>query len=340
MTARPAVPLRPLLVLAATVLAAHLLLLRAGPGAVHLSPTLGTRPFVTRSIAARPLPAAAAAALPPAVLPPSPPAKARDRFVRVSRNALVVRTEITSVAAAVSMPAEQVQPSSPPSAPAAPEQGAQLVAFSIPRSMRLHYHVTALVRRQAWSGEGELLWRHDGESYEAKLEISAPLLPTRTQHSTGLITAEGLAPLRFSDKVRSEQAAHFERDKGKVSFSSNAPDAPLSAGAQDRLSVLLQLSAMIAGEPAKFPPATTISIQTASTRDAEPWLFTVEREEELQLPGGTMSGLKLTRDPRREFDQKIELWLAPGMDYVPVRLRLTQPNGDSVDQQWSSTDRG
>ena len=53
-----------------------------------------------------------------------------------------------------------------------------------------------------------------------------------------------------------------------------------------------------------------------------------------------MRALKLTRSPRKEFDQKVELWLAPGMDYVPVRLRLTQPNGDSVDQQWSSTDRG
>jgi hypothetical protein len=27
------------------------------------------------------------------------------------------------------------------------------------------------------------------------------------------------------------------------------------------------------------------------------------------------------------------------MDYVPVRIRLTQANGDYVDQQWSSTDR-
>ena len=340
MTARHAVPLRPLLVLAAAVLAAHLLLLRAGPGSVHLSPTLGTQPFITRNIATQPLPAAAAAQLQPAVLPPpSEPAKAREPIARVSRNALVVRTQNT-IAAAAAMPAEQVQPSSLPAAPAAPKPGAQLGAFAIPRSMRLHYQVTALVRRQAWSGEGELVWHQDGESYEAKLEISAPLLPTRTQHSTGRITAEGLAPLRFSDKVRSEQAAHFERDKGKVSFSSNTPDAPLLPGAQDRLSVLLQLSAMIAGEPAKFPPATTISIQTASTRDAETWLFTVEREEELKLPGGTMSGLKLTRNPRREFDQKIELWLAPSMDYVPVRLRLTQPNGDSVDQQWSSTDRG
>ena len=338
MTATPAVPRRPLLVLSAAVLAAHLLLLRASPSPVHLSPTVGAQPFITRSIAA-PAVAAAPATLQPAA-PRFPPVKASDRVARVARGALVVRTENTIAAAAASAPAEQVEPSSLPAAATAPQPGAQRLSLSIPRSMRLHYEVTAQVRRQTWSGEGELVWRHDGESYEARLQISAPLLPTRTQHSIGKITAEGLAPLRFSDKGRSEQAAHFERDKGKVSFSSNTPDAPLGAGAQDRLSVLLQLSAMIAGEPAKFPPAATISIQTASTREAETWLFTVEREEELQLPGGTVHGLKLIRNPRREFDQKIELWLAPGMDYVPVRLRLTQPNGDSVDQQWSSTDRG
>jgi hypothetical protein len=97
---------------------------------------------------------------------------------------------------------------------------------------------------------------------------------------------------------------------------------------------------MVAGDPRQFPAGTLISIQTASVREAEPWLFTVEGEEELQLPGGKVGTLKLTRNPRLEFDQKVELWLAPGMDYVPVRLRLTQPNGDSVDQQWSSTDRG
>jgi len=326
------------LALATAVLAAHLLLLRAGPGPVLASPKLGTQPLITRSIAAQAVPAAPVATTQSAS--PRPPlSKSRDRIVQLSRKPLVVPAGHTQMVA-IQTPAQQPQPSSPPAAPAAPEPAARLVAFAIPRSMRLHYQVTALVRRQPWSGAGELVWRHDGDSYEATLEISAPLLPTRTQHSTGRITADGLAPSRFSDKVRSEQAAHFERDKGKVSFSGNTPDAPLLPGAQDRLSVLLQLSAMIAGEPAKFPPATTISIQTASTRDAEPWLFTVEREEALQLPGGTLSGLKLIRNPRREYDQKIELWLAPGMDYVPVRLRLTQPNGDSVDQQWSSTDRG
>ncbi|HXD39200.1 MAG TPA: DUF3108 domain-containing protein [Ramlibacter sp.] len=299
---------------------------------------MGTQPFITRSVASQP--PSGAAVVQPAALRPRPAVAAQHTIERVSSSTFKARAGKTTAAAANPPPLGELTPAAAPAAAPVPQPAARLAAFTIPHSMRLHYQVTALVRRQTWSGEGELVWHHDGESYEATLQISAPLLPARTQHSTGKITAEGLAPLRFSDRSRSEQAAHFERDKGKVSFSSNTPDAPLLAGAQDRLSVMLQLGAMIAGEPAKFPPATTISIQTASTREAEPWLFTVEREEELQLPGGKVSGLKLTRNPRREFDQKIELWLAPGMDYVPVRLRLTQPNGDSVDQQWSSTDRG
>jgi hypothetical protein len=213
-------------------------------------------------------------------------------------------------------------------------------AFTIPSSMLLHYKVTAHIRGFVVNGDGQLHWRQDGKEYQAKLELSGPLLPSRSQQSTGHITAQGLAPLRFSDKARSEEAAHFERDQGKVSFSSNRPDVALMAGAQDRLSVMMQLGAMIAGKPKNFGPGTTISVQTASTREAEVWQFTVEGEETLQLAGGELQAVKLIRSPRKEFDQKIELWLAPALDYAPARLRLTQPNGDWVDQQWSSTDKG
>ena len=80
-------------------------------------------------------------------------------------------------------------------------------------------------------------------------------------------------------------------------------------------------------------------MQTAGTRDAELWEFRVEAEEELVLPGGRTRALKLVRSPRKPFDQTVELWLAPGMDYVPVRVRLTQQNGDRLDQQWAGTDR-
>jgi len=46
-----------------------------------------------------------------------------------------------------------------------------------------------------------------------------------------------------------------------------------------------------------------------------------------------LATVKLTRKPRREFDQKVEVWYAPSMGWLPVRNRVTDANGDFVDQQ-------
>ena len=40
-----------------------------------------------------------------------------------------------------------------------------------------------------------------------------------------------------------------------------------------------------------------------------------------------------SRAPRRPFDTRLELWIAPSMNYLPVRIRVTQSNGDFVDQK-------
>ena len=239
-------------------------------------------------------------------------------------------------AAAASAPAPLID-MPPGPAPAAPSSPA--MALAIPGSVRLKYAVNGQSRGQVWTLNGQLLWRHDGSQYEARLEYSAPLLPSRSQQSTGRITAEGLEPNRFSDKSRSEQATHFQRDSGTLVFSNNAVQQALLPGAQDRLSVFLQLAAMLAADPTKFPAGTGITLHTVGTRDSQPWLFTVERDEELDLPGGKVTTRKLVRHPRGEYDIRVELWLGTSMDYVPVRIRLTQPNGDYVDQQWASTDR-
>ncbi len=203
--------------------------------------------------------------------------------------------------------------------------------------MSLRYVVSATSRGRPYQVNGTLQWQHDGERYQARLEISAFLLGARVQTSVGRIGADGLAPTRFGDRLRSEQATHFQRDKGVISFSNNAPDAPLEPGAQDRLSVILQLGALIAGAPQRYPAGTVIALQTAGVREAEAWQFSVVGPEHLSLPGGAVDTVKLLRLPRREFDQTIELWLAPSLQYLPVRVRITQGNGDVADQQWLSS---
>jgi hypothetical protein len=132
-------------------------------------------------------------------------------------------------------------------------------------------------------------------------------------------------------------AAHFEREKGKVSFSANTPDTPLLAGAQDQLSIFMQMAAMLAGDPRGFPEGSTLSFQAVGPRSADTWVFTVGGTGTQSLAGGELEAVHLWRNPSGEYDPKTEVWLAPALGYLPVRIRLTQRNGDFVDQQWKST---
>ena len=90
---------------------------------------------------------------------------------------------------------------------------------------------------------------------------------------------------------------------------------------------------MIAARPADFPPGSSITLYTVGPRDADTWTFLIGNEEKLQLPAGEMTALKLTRKPRAEHDQTIEIWYAPALGYLPVRNRVTQQSGDFIDQQ-------
>jgi hypothetical protein len=265
----------------------------------------------------------------------SPPADVQA--ARPPDNATSAPMESTAVGSAGAPAASQSSAGGQPQPPGgayAPETR----SYTVPAPTRLKFDATGMRGKLRYSANGELAWLHDGTSYEARLQLSAFLVGSRVVTSTGTLTTTGLAPKRYGDKFRSETAAHFERDRGRVVFSANTPEAVLLPGAQDQLSVFLQLAAMLAAEPQRYPPGSTISMQTVGTRIAEPWTFTIDAAETLTLPGGEQQSLRLTRLPRREYDQKVEIWLAPALAYLPARIRITQSNGDFIDQQWRSTE--
>ncbi|ABM56767.1 conserved hypothetical protein [Verminephrobacter eiseniae EF01-2] len=207
----------------------------------------------------------------------------------------------------------------------------------IPVPTRLAYEVSGQARQFTYSARAELLWQHDGSRYEARQEIRAFLLGARAQSSVGRITPQGLRPERFSDRARSEQVAHFDHDRGRVSFSASTPEAAVDPGAQDRLSIFIQLGALLAADPGRFVPGTEITLTSVSARSADRWTFTVEGPETLDLPAGPTPTLKLQRRPRHGHDQRAELWLAPALGHLPARIRLTQANGDYADLRLRSS---
>lgn len=224
-------------------------------------------------------------------------------------------------------------------APPALPENTRVEAIKLAESVRISYAMTGVSKGLTYYAGAELSWRNNGNQYEAAMKVSAMFLGSRSMTSQGGIGPAGLAPTRFLDKSRSEQAAHFLADQGKVTFSANTPDAPWIEGAQDRISVFMQLGGMLAGNPAAFAPGSSITVYTVGPREADTWTFLVEGEEKLNLPGGELSTLKLSRKPRREFDQKVEIWFAPSLGYLPARSRITQQNGDFVDQQLKDVTR-
>ena len=206
-----------------------------------------------------------------------------------------------------------------------------------PASTRLDYDVTGRVKGIAYNAEGKLDWTRADGRYSARMEMKVFLLGSRVQMSTGRVGTAGLSPERFADKSRSEKAAHFDAELGRVRFSNNAPDAPLLPGAQDRLSLFLQIAGLLQARPQAYASGQTIELQVVGTGDADIWRFEVGDEVTLSLPAGEMRARLLKRLPRKEFDSTVEMWLAPGLQHLPVRLRVTQANGDVADQQLSRT---
>ena len=206
---------------------------------------------------------------------------------------------------------------------------------ALPPSTVISYRLNGQERGLNYQASGELRWQHNDTAYAMSLSVKAFLVGSRYWRSQGQITSAGLTPVKFSDSWRSERVAHFDQVQNRIVFSNNAPTAPLQPGAQDRLSLFMQLAGMLQAQPAAYPAGQLISLQVAGTSDAETWRFRVGEEETLALPAGNLPARRLVREPREPRDSRIDIWLAPTLAYLPVRIRITQDSGDRVDQQLS-----
>jgi hypothetical protein len=205
--------------------------------------------------------------------------------------------------------------------------------FVFPVPAKLLYDVIGESKGIRYSADGELVWKHDGTNYSLLLDIRHVLLGSRSQNSTGQLSAQGVQPKRFGDKYKQEVAAHFERDKGLVVFSANSTPQVLQPGAQDRLSLFVQLGALLAGTPELRQAGQQIPFQVVAAKSSDQWAFQVDKEEVLNLPIGKLNTWKISRMPLKNYEQTAEIWLSPAHGYLPVKVRIAQTNGDVLEQQ-------
>lgn len=193
----------------------------------------------------------------------------------------------------------------------------------VPPSAVLRYEL----RRGILSGQGEMRWHASPDGYTLRIEGTALGLHLLTWSSRGGFDAAGLSPLEFVDhrRRRDPRVATFRRERGVISYSPPEDENELLPGAQDRLSWMIQLAAIVDARPQRFVAGQRVVMQVTGARgDADQWAFVMTGRTAVEVAGATVDGtLAFSREPRKPGDTRVEVWLDPARRHLPVRVKLS-----------------
>ncbi len=222
-----------------------------------------------------------------------------------------------------------VRPEPAPPALRQVERAVPVYRTRIPPPTLLSYEI----RRGMFTGAGELSWRPAAGRYEARLQLGVAGFNVLTQASQGGFDAAGLAPLRFTDQRghRAARAANFQRDARKITYSSKRDEYALPEGAQDRLSWMIQLPAVVAAEPRRaLPGGEVLMVVSGARADVAVWTFVFVGAETIETAKGPVRTLRFTRTPQGPKDLLADVWLDPARHHLPLRVQLSQGEDGDV----------
>jgi hypothetical protein len=188
-------------------------------------------------------------------------------------------------------------------------------------------------------GSATVEWIRVGLRYQVHLQaiVGAPFAPLmmRRVSSDGELGERGLQPRKFDAEQRvafrsKRWAMTFEPDRVLLPEGREAPSMP---GVQDEASLFVQLTWIFTTQPQLLQVGRTIDIPLALPRRVEVWQYDVVGEEVLKLPFALVPTVHVK--PRRLAkpggDMTAEIWFAPGLQYLPVRILIQQDRETFVD---------
>ncbi|HSC63269.1 MAG TPA: DUF3108 domain-containing protein, partial [Caldimonas sp.] len=299
------------------------------------------RPAAAAS-AAKAAAAASAAEAPPAVVaeasaPAAPPAPA-SAPVEPASPAAAERLAAASAPAAASSAASDA--ATPVAAIGSASAAAGAPPFEWPVSTRLSYSLTGSYRGEV-SGTAQVEWIRVADRYQVNLDLVvgpqvAPLI-TRRMTSEGHITVGGLVPTRYD-----EDTQVVMRDRRRVSVVFEADAVVLAngerrerlEGVQDTASQFIQLTYVFSTRPELLRVGGAVAFPLALPRTMNSYVYEVIEQQTLQTPFGPLASFHLKPRPRptrRPNELTIELWIAPELRYLPVRIRIEQDPATFID---------
>ena len=230
------------------------------------------------------------------------------------------------------MPVEAQAVAVSPAASAA--VAADATAFDWPPSTRLSYRVVGDVQGPV-EGQARVEWLRQGLRYQVHLDMSVALLASRRISSDGVITPAGLAPRRYDEETRI-----VLREPRRVAIDLGEEQVRLAdgrvllrpEGVQDSASQFVQMTWLFNARPDLLQPGQSVSFPLALPRRVDTWTYDILASEPVATPAGLLPAVHVK--PRREAgggDLTVEFWVAPSLQYLPVRLAIRQGRGITLE---------
>lgn len=219
----------------------------------------------------------------------------------------------------------------PPALAASDLSGEWQPGIEWPLSTELSYRLTGFYRGAIY-GQATVQWLRNGSHYQVHLESEigpaiAPLM-TRRMSSDGEITPQGLVPRRYDEHSGGlagggRRLTLLFRDGG-VRLA-NGRQEPLPDGSQDAASQFVQLTWLFLTGRQRPLPDWRVDLPLALPRNVHQWVYRIRDLETVETPMGAIPAWHLdTAMDDTRGDMQVEQWLAPSLQFMPVRIRIWQ----------------
>lgn len=202
---------------------------------------------------------------------------------------------------------------------------------SWPADTRLSYDLRGYYRGDLY-GSAKVQWQREPNRYQVRIDISMALLLGVSMISQGRLGELSLSPEVYEEQLLwGRRRLLFETDQVRLPSGVlvGRPD-----GVQDAASQFVELSQRFASGRQVLQPGATVELWLARPEGLALWTYDVVAQERLDLPElGRVAAFRLQPRPLANPAGPIsaEIWFAPSLQYLPVRIRISLGAGNYVD---------
>jgi hypothetical protein len=192
-----------------------------------------------------------------------------------------------------------------------------------PTDTRLTYRLSGSFRGPLF-GDARVQWQREGDRYQVRLDIRIQVFGTQVLTSQGEVTPEGLVPREYEElRPRKRRTA---RIGDQVVTLDNGRTLPRPPGVQDTASQFVELTHRFATGKERLEVGRTMAVWLARPGGVDRWIYDIVEREILQTPTlgpGVAFHLKPRPIPHARGNIMAEMWFAPNLLYLPVRIKVT-----------------